>query len=148
MEESKDCNKECSAPHWLLLSILDLHEADPSGWSFAKGRSLQMIIWRRPAPPDDYLREAGPTRWSFPRCRPLCRLSLFVVVCSYLLLFVVCLCLSFVVVCHLPFVVACRLSLVVGHCFFVCFFILFVVFCFLFVAVCRWLLFLLHVVCR
>ena len=30
---------------WLLLSIVDLQEAGPSGWSFVKGQSLRMIIW-------------------------------------------------------------------------------------------------------
>ena len=46
---------------WLLLSIVDLQEAGPSEWSFARGRPLRMIICKRQAPPDDYLQEAGPS---------------------------------------------------------------------------------------
>ena len=30
-----------------------LQEAGPSGWLFAKGWSLQIIVCKRPAPPDD-----------------------------------------------------------------------------------------------
>ena len=120
MEGSKNCNKDWSAH-----------------CGFAKGRSLRMIIWRRPTPPDDYLREAGPTGWSFPRCWPLCRLSMFVVVCSYLLLFVVCLCLSFVTCCWSLFFV----------CFCYCFRLLFFGCCFLFVVVCRLSLIVIFVAC-
>ena len=43
-----------------------LQEASPSGWSFARGRSLGMNICKRPASPDDHLQEASPSRWSFP----------------------------------------------------------------------------------
>ena len=32
-----------------------LQEATPSGWSFSRGRSLQMIIYKKPAPADDLL---------------------------------------------------------------------------------------------
>ena len=31
-----------------------LQEAGPSGWSFARGWPLQMIICKRPASPDDH----------------------------------------------------------------------------------------------
>ena len=50
-----------------------LQEAGPPGWSFAwgqplrmiicKGQPLRMIICKRPAPLDDYLQEAGHSRW-------------------------------------------------------------------------------------
>ena len=50
MEESKDCNKD-----------------DPSGWSFAKGQRIRMIICKWSTPPDDHLQEACPFRWSFAR---------------------------------------------------------------------------------
>lgn len=50
MEESKDCNKD-----------------DPSGWSFAKGRRIRMIICKWSTPPDDHLQEACPFGWSFAR---------------------------------------------------------------------------------
>ena len=33
--------------------------------------ALHMIIWKRPAPPDDPLKEAGPSGSSFARGRPL-----------------------------------------------------------------------------
>ena len=42
-----------------------LQEAGPSGWSFAKGRSIRMIHYERPVHPDDHLQEAGPSIWSF-----------------------------------------------------------------------------------
>ena len=134
MEVSKDCNKDCSAPHWLLLSIVDLQEAGPSGWSFAKGRSLrrsfeggQMIFWERPAHLDDHFQDIGPSRWSFA-----------FVICHCLLLHVViCCCLSFVVCCYLSFAVCrCCFSL-----YAVCHSMLLFVFCYcLLFAVCRWLL--------
>ena len=48
-----------------------LQEAGPSGWPFARGRSLLIIICKRPAPRDDHLQEAGPFGSSFARGRPL-----------------------------------------------------------------------------
>ena len=36
-------------------------------WSFARGRPLRMIIWKRPVTPDDHLQKAGPSGWSFAR---------------------------------------------------------------------------------
>ena len=58
-----------------------------SRWSFARGRSLRMIICKRPslrminckkpAPPDDHLQEADPSGWSFSR-----GLSLRMIICK------------------------------------------------------------------
>ena len=39
-------------------------------WSFGKGRPL-MIIFKRPAPQDDHMQEAGPSGGSFARGQPL-----------------------------------------------------------------------------
>ena len=38
-----------------------LQESGPSGWSFARGWSLRIIICKRSAPPNDHLQEAGPS---------------------------------------------------------------------------------------
>ena len=66
-------------------------EKDPSGWSFARGRSSQMIICKRPVHSDDHLQDrsirmiickrpvhpddnlqgAGLSRWSFARGRSI-----------------------------------------------------------------------------
>ena len=48
-----------------------LQEAASSGWSLIRGRSLQVIICKRPVHPDDHLWEAGPSRWSFARSRSI-----------------------------------------------------------------------------
>ena len=48
-----------------------LQEACPSGWSFARGRRIQMIICKRPVHQDDYLQEAGQFRWSFAKGRSI-----------------------------------------------------------------------------
>ena len=40
-----------------------LQEVESSGWSFARGRILWMIICKRPDPPDDHLQEAGSSGW-------------------------------------------------------------------------------------
>ena len=42
-----------------------LKNLPPGQWSFARGRSLQMIICKRPDPLDDHLQVAGSSRWSF-----------------------------------------------------------------------------------
>ena len=42
-----------------------------SGWPFARGLSLQMIICKSLAPPDVHLQESGSPRWSFARGRLL-----------------------------------------------------------------------------
>ena len=42
-----------------------LQMAGPSGWSFARGWSLQIIICKRPVHMDDHLQDAGPSGWSF-----------------------------------------------------------------------------------
>ena len=104
-----------------------LQEASPSRWSFARGRSLQMIICKRPANSDDHLQEAILSGWSFARgwsiqmiiCScplafvvglfhllfvPACCWSLFVVCCVSLFVFyqyviICCLSVSFVVIC-------------------------------------------------
>ena len=46
-----------------------LQDADPSKWSFAKGQSIQMIIFGRPVDQDDHLQKASPPGWSFVRGR-------------------------------------------------------------------------------
>ena len=48
-----------------------LQEVESSGWSFARGRILWMIICKRPDPPNDHLQEARSSRWSFARGRIL-----------------------------------------------------------------------------
>ena len=47
------------------LPILKAHRP------FARGWSLRIIIFKRLAPLDDHLQEAGPSGWSFARVRPL-----------------------------------------------------------------------------
>ena len=46
-----------------MIVVTDDHlqMADPSRLSFARGWSLQVIICKRLAPPDDNLQEAGPS---------------------------------------------------------------------------------------
>ena len=81
---------------WILVEVTrvtwetddHLQKASPSGWSFARGQSLRMIICNRPVLLDDRLQEAyptqwlcarrgwslqeaGPSWWSFARSRPL-----------------------------------------------------------------------------
>ena len=51
-------------PQFLFLLLL------PSRWSFARGRSLWIIICKRPALPDDHLQEASLSGSSFARGRP------------------------------------------------------------------------------
>ena len=46
-----------------------LQKAGPSGWSFAKGWPIRMIICKRQAHPDDHLLKAGPSGWSFAKGR-------------------------------------------------------------------------------
>ena len=46
-----------------------LQDTGSSGWSFARGQSLQMIICKWPNPPDDHLQVAGSSGWSFVRGR-------------------------------------------------------------------------------
>ena len=48
-----------------------MQKAGTSGWSFANGQPLRMIICKRPVPSDDHLQEACPFGWSFARGRPL-----------------------------------------------------------------------------
>ena len=48
-----------------------LQEAGPNGWSFAKGRSLQVIICKRLVHPNNHLQSAGPSRWTFARGRSM-----------------------------------------------------------------------------
>ena len=43
----------------------NLVEKKKSGWSFAKGRPIQMVVCKRPAHPDDHLQKTGQLRWSF-----------------------------------------------------------------------------------
>ena len=45
--------------------LIDQVSYDSSGWSFARGWSIWMIICKRQVHPDDHLQEAGPFRWSF-----------------------------------------------------------------------------------
>ena len=52
---------------WLGWPDDHLQEAGPSGWLFAKGRPLWMIIRKRPAPLDYHLQEAGPSGFAFAR---------------------------------------------------------------------------------
>ena len=111
--------------------------AGPSRWSFAKGRSILMIICKRLIHQDDHLQKAGPSRWSFVKrrlikmvtCKRLVHLDdhlqeagpsdpwsfAFMVSCC-LSLVIVC-CLSFVVVCPLMLFVVCSWSLFVDCCF-------------------------------
>ena len=48
-----------------------LQEASLSGWPSARGQSLWIIIYKRPAPPNDHLQEVGPYGSSFARVRLL-----------------------------------------------------------------------------
>ena len=69
----------CSRKVWILAKVtrvtgvLDDHlqATSPSGWSFARGRSLRMIICKRPVLLHNHLQEAGPPEWSFARGQPL-----------------------------------------------------------------------------
>ena len=78
-----------------------------------RGWPLQMIICKRPAPPDDHLEDAGPFRWSFT----------FVVCCLYFFVVMLCLfwcvvflCLLHVFVYRLSFFVAfTNISLLTGE---------------------------------
>jgi len=93
--------KQCKSLIWILIFVLfwyirwrkaktatktippddHLQKAGASGWSFANGQPLRMIICKRPVPSDDHLQgacpfgwsfqEAGPSRWSYARGRPL-----------------------------------------------------------------------------
>merc|ERR1711952_295171 len=91
-----------------------LQEAGPSGWSFARGRSIRMIFCKRPVN-SDYV-----YHWSVfvvGNCLSVigCRLSL-VVVCRCLSLVVVCRWSLFVAGRCLSLVVVCRWSLFVFVC--------------------------------
>ena len=71
----------------------------------ARGQSIQMIICKRPAHPDNHLKEAGPFVWSFARGQ-----SILMIICKidhmhlsfavHCLLFVIVYCLSLFVICH------------------------------------------------
>ena len=52
-------------------------EKDPSGWSFARGLSILLIICNRLIHPNDHLQEASHSRWSFTRCR-----SILMIICK------------------------------------------------------------------
>jgi len=84
-------SKQCKSLIWFLIFVLfwyirwrkaktatktvppndHLQKAGTSGWSFANGQPLQMIICKRPVPSDDHLQEAGLFRWSFDPFRRL-----------------------------------------------------------------------------
>ena len=64
-----------------------LEESGRPRWSFASGRSLQVIISKRPVPSGDDLQEAGPSEWPFARGRSLrmiiCkRPSILMIICK------------------------------------------------------------------
>ena len=83
--------KHCKSLIWILIFFLfwyitwrkaktatktvppdnHLQKAGTSGWSFANGQPLRMIICKRPVPSDDHLQEAGLFRWSFDPFRRL-----------------------------------------------------------------------------
>ena len=48
-----------------------------SGWSFARGRPLQIISCQRPAPPDYHLQEAGGSGWSFATMKRACKMHIW-----------------------------------------------------------------------
>ena len=119
-----------------------LQKASPSGWSFAKGwsiwviickrPSIRTIICKRPVDPDDHLQEAGWSGWSFGRGWPI---QSIISICRYCYLLVVC-CLLMLMLfaCHmLLFVVwRCMLFVIVCRCLWFV-----VVYCLLFVIICR-----------
>ena len=49
----------------------DFTQEKEIGWSFARGRSIWMIICKKPVHPDDHLQKAGPSGWSFARGRSI-----------------------------------------------------------------------------
>ena len=58
---------------WLLFS--NITSLCPYRWSFSRGRSLQMIICKRPVPSDDHFQEAELFGWSFSTGRSLGMIS-------------------------------------------------------------------------